>query len=76
MVKENSNSINLLKEALKVVHSEIFDIRKENEDLKSKNEANQNCISELENRLNDQVPGSVLSEMESAIGGADRMCRG
>ncbi len=29
-VKENSNSINLLKEALEVVHSEIFDIRKEN----------------------------------------------
>ncbi len=54
MVKENSNTINLLKEALEVVHSEIFDIRKENEDLKSKNEANQNCISELENRLNDQ----------------------
>ncbi len=27
MGKENSNSINLLKEALEVVHSEIFDIR-------------------------------------------------
>ncbi|RXN14605.1 hypothetical protein ROHU_009016 [Labeo rohita] len=54
MVKENSNSINLLKEALEVVHSEIFDIRKENEDLKSKNEANLKRISELDDRLNDQ----------------------
>lgn len=47
MVKENSNSINLLKEALEVVHSEIFNIRKENEDLKNKNEANLKRISEL-----------------------------
>ncbi|KAL0146651.1 hypothetical protein M9458_057991, partial [Cirrhinus mrigala] len=54
MVKENSNSINLLKEALEVVHSEILDIRKENEDLKSKNEANLKHISELDDRLNDQ----------------------
>ncbi|RXN17088.1 ectonucleoside triphosphate diphosphohydrolase 2-like protein [Labeo rohita] len=54
MVKENLNSINLLKEALEVVHSEIFDIQKENEDLKSKNEANLKRISELDDRLNNQ----------------------
>ncbi|KAL1247019.1 hypothetical protein QQF64_034454, partial [Cirrhinus molitorella] len=33
---------------------EIFDIRKENEDLKNKNEASQKRISELEDRMNDQ----------------------
>lgn len=54
MVKENSNSINLLKEALEAVHSEIFDIRKENEELKNKNEANLKRISELEDRMNEQ----------------------
>lgn len=54
MVKENSNSINLLKEALEVVHSEIFDIRKENDNLKNKTEENTKRISELEDRLNDQ----------------------
>lgn len=54
MVKENSASINLLKEALEVVHSEIFDIRKENEDLKNNNEEFVKRVSDLEDRLNDQ----------------------
>lgn len=54
MVKENSNNINLLKEALEVVHSEIFDIRKENEDLKNKNETNLKRMAEMEDRINDQ----------------------
>ncbi|XP_016110462.1 uncharacterized protein [Sinocyclocheilus grahami] len=54
MVKENSTSINLLKEALEVVHSEIFDIRKENENLKNKNEEIVKRVSDLEDKLNDQ----------------------
>lgn len=54
MLKENINSINLLKKALEAVHSEIFDIQKENEELKNKNEANLKRISELEDKMNEQ----------------------
>ncbi|KAK3525014.1 hypothetical protein QTP86_012910 [Hemibagrus guttatus] len=54
MVKENSASINLLKEVLEVVQSEVFDIRKENEDLKNKNGEIVKQVSEMKDRLNDQ----------------------